>query len=211
MRRLASATASGPLAAILPASSRTLVISSAAGTTWSARPMRSASAAEMRSPVKHSSLALATPTRRARRWVPPKPGMTPSATSGWPNFALSAATMKSQASASSQPPPRAKPLTAAIHGLAECSTAWPRLPPISANVWASAGPRSFISAMSAPATNALLPAPVTTTTRMSSASSSSAAAWVRSAMTRLDSALSAASLRMVTMARCPSCSTVTVS
>ena len=37
-------------------------------------------------------------------------------------YALLDAWMKSQASASSQPPPRAKPLTAAIVGLSNCST-----------------------------------------------------------------------------------------
>ena len=119
--------------------------------------------------------------------------------------------MKSQASASSQPPPSAKPLTAAIQGLCEPSMAWPSLPPISEKAAAWAGASSFISAMSAPATNALSPAPVTAITRTSSASSSSPATSVSSAMTRDDSALSAASRRMVTMAREPSCSTVRVS
>src|SRR6185503_2918832 len=47
------------------------------------------------------------PITRARRWVPPPPGMIPSRISGWPNWALSEATIMSQASASSQPPPRA--------------------------------------------------------------------------------------------------------
>ena len=37
--------------------------------------------------------------------------------SGWPNFALSAARMKSHIIASSQPPPSAKPETAAMTGL----------------------------------------------------------------------------------------------
>jgi hypothetical protein len=37
--------------------------------------------------------------------------------SGWPNFAVSAARMKSHIIASSQPPPSAKPATAAITGL----------------------------------------------------------------------------------------------
>ena len=40
----------------------------------------------------------------------------PSETSGRPNFAFAEARMKSHASASSQPPPSAKPLTAAITG-----------------------------------------------------------------------------------------------
>ena len=42
--------------------------------------------------------------------------MMPSLISGWPNFALSAAITKSASIASSQPPPSAKPATAAITG-----------------------------------------------------------------------------------------------
>src|SRR5881394_3133362 len=49
---------------------------------------------------------------RDRRWVPPMPGIVPIVISGWPNFAVSAAMMKSQAIASSQPPPSANPATA---------------------------------------------------------------------------------------------------
>ena len=55
-----------------------------------------------------------SPTSRGRRWVPPKPGMIPSLISGWPKTADSAAMRKSQAIASSQPPPKARALTAAI-------------------------------------------------------------------------------------------------
>jgi hypothetical protein len=43
--------------------------------------------------------------------------MIPSLTSGSPNFAFSAAIRKVQAIAVSQPPPSAKPFTAAITGL----------------------------------------------------------------------------------------------
>ena len=63
------------------------------------------------------SIALALPTKRVSRCVPPAPGMMPRLISGWPNFALSAAMMMSHIIASSQPPPRAKPATAAITGL----------------------------------------------------------------------------------------------
>ncbi len=58
--------------------------------------------------------ALFVPTRRGRRCVPPKPGMMPSLISGWPKIAERAAMRTSQAIASSQPPPKARPLTAAI-------------------------------------------------------------------------------------------------
>jgi len=68
-------------------------------------------------PVRHMSIAFALPIARVSRCDPPMPGATPSLISGWPNFAFSLAMMKSAIIASSQPPPRAKPLTAAIHGL----------------------------------------------------------------------------------------------
>ena len=89
----------------------------AAGTTRATRPERSASAASIMRPVRIMSIALALPTARVSRCVPPMPGMTPSLISGWPNFALSAAMMMSHCIASSQPPPSAKPATAATIGL----------------------------------------------------------------------------------------------
>ena len=46
------------------------------------------------------------PTARVSRCVPPAPGMMPSDVSGWPNRAVSDATIRSQDIASSQPPPR---------------------------------------------------------------------------------------------------------
>ena len=60
------------------------------------------------------SSALAGPTSRGSRCVPPKPGMIPRSISGWPKEAESAAMRTSQPIASSQPPPSAMPLTAAI-------------------------------------------------------------------------------------------------
>ena len=81
------------------------------------RPQRSASAASIMRPVRHISIAFDLPTKRVRRCVPPAPGMTPSLISGWPNLAVSAAMMKSHIIASSQPPPSAKPATAAMIGL----------------------------------------------------------------------------------------------
>ena len=85
--------------------------------TWLTKPSRSASSASMRRPVSTSSIARCLPITRASRWVPPPPGMIPSVISGWPNSAVSEATIMSQASASSQPPPSAKPETAAISGV----------------------------------------------------------------------------------------------
>jgi hypothetical protein len=62
-------------------------------------------------------MALALPTARVSRCEPPMPGITPSLISGWPNFAVSAASRMSHAMASSQPPPSAYPATAATTGL----------------------------------------------------------------------------------------------
>src|SRR6516162_7610817 len=104
------------IAAMVSATFSASSIRLAAGTTRATRPERSASAASIMRPVKIRSMALALPTARARRCVPPMPGMTPSLISGWPNLALSAAMMRSHIMASSQPPPSAKPATAAMTG-----------------------------------------------------------------------------------------------
>ena len=97
-------------------------ISEAAGTTRATRLARSASVASIMRPVRHISMALALPTWRISRCVPPEPGMTPSLISGWPNLAVSAAMMMSHIMASSQPPPSAKPATAATTGLRQRAT-----------------------------------------------------------------------------------------
>ena len=73
-------------------------------------------------PVSTRSIALALPTARVRRWVPPAPGMVPMVISGWPNLAVSAAMIMSHIMAISQPPPRAKPATAAMVGLRHCAS-----------------------------------------------------------------------------------------
>ena len=62
-------------------------------------------------------MAMALPTALVSRWVPPAPGMTPMLISGWPKMALSEATIISQLMANSLPPPKQKPLTAAMSGL----------------------------------------------------------------------------------------------
>ena len=69
------------------------------------------------------------PTSLESLCVPPKPGVIPRPTSGCPNLAFEEAILKSQAMASSQPPPRAKPFTAAITGFStfymKFITFWP--------------------------------------------------------------------------------------
>ena len=87
---------------------------------WRARA-RSASSAEIGSPVRFISSARASPTRRGSRCVPPNPGMIPRLISGWPKLADCAAIRTSQAIASSQPPPSAIALTAAIVAIDERS------------------------------------------------------------------------------------------
>ncbi len=120
-------------------------------------------------PLRMSCVATPRPTSRGRRCVPPKPGRMPSLTSGCPNRARSDATRMWQASASSQPPPRAKPFTAATIGFWSRSkrekTAWPRVQ----KRRPADGSRREISSMSAPATKAR-PAPVTITASISSES-----------------------------------------
>ena len=59
------------------------------------------------------------PTKRGKRCVPPNPGVIPSPVSGWAKRALLEAIRISQAIANSQPPPNAKPLTAAMTGQRE--------------------------------------------------------------------------------------------
>jgi len=64
---------------------------------------------------------------RGSRCVPPAPGMIASEVSVSPITTLLAAMRRSQASASSVPPPKAKPLTAAMTGTRSCSTDVKRL------------------------------------------------------------------------------------
>src|SRR5262252_306693 len=80
-------------------------------------PRRNASWASMISPVKMSSHALAMPTRRGRKYVPPQSGCSPRLTNACVNFAAVEARRMSQPSARFIPAPAAAPFTAAITGL----------------------------------------------------------------------------------------------
>ena len=109
-------------------------------------------------PVRISSIARAEPIARVSRCVPPAPGMTPMRISGWPNRASSPATIRSHDIASSQPPPSAKPRTAAISG---SSVAQMRSHASNRRSLARrSGVWSASSVMSAPAANARSPDPV---------------------------------------------------
>ena len=76
-----------------------------------------ARAAETGSPVRIISIATFFGICGGSRNVPPAPARMPRLTSGSPKDAVSAATTRSEASEISVPPPRAKPLTAAMVGL----------------------------------------------------------------------------------------------
>ena len=89
---------------------------SSGDTTWLTRPRRSASAASIRSPVKIISQALAIPTTRGRKYVPPQSGCRPRLTKAWANLASVEAMRRSQPSARFMPAPAAAPLTAAMMG-----------------------------------------------------------------------------------------------
>mmetsp|Transcript_91868 Transcript_91868/g.262764 ORF Transcript_91868/g.262764 Transcript_91868/m.262764 type:complete len:205 (-) Transcript_91868:191-805(-) len=114
---LATATTGCEKAAIWAAMATASSTRVSVGNTRDTRPSESACSALMRLPVRIISMALALPIARIRRWVPPQPGMTPSLISGWPNLAFSPATIISHIMASSHPPPRAYPFTAAMTGL----------------------------------------------------------------------------------------------
>ena len=118
-------------------------------------------------------------------------------------MALSEQMRKSQLMASSQPPPRANPFTAAMTGIGNTSSArkisFPFLP--------KASPSSFVSvlicAISAPATKLFSPAPVMIRQRTASWSTPSSTAF-RSSRTSAFSAFSAFGRLMVMMPICPS-------
>ncbi len=78
------------MAGLLRSSSSTIFCvasrSCSRGTTWLTIPRFMASVAEIMRPVKMSSLAFFSPTRRGSTWVPPPPGMRPTRTSVWPSL-----------------------------------------------------------------------------------------------------------------------------
>nr|WP_293768326.1 hypothetical protein [Sporichthya sp.] len=113
--------------------------------------MANDSGAPTKRPENSRSLALAGPTSRGSRWVPPAPGMTPSNISGNPSWAFSAHTRKSAHSASSHPPPNAYPVIAAMTGLGMSATALKQACKRTERFAMSVGEMSTISLMSAPA------------------------------------------------------------
>src|SRR5680860_780985 len=112
-----------------------------------------------------------------------------------------------EASATSQPPPRAKPLTAAITGCGMRSMVVVTICPSSTQPLASSGDISFISEISAPAMNALLPEPVRITAPTSSLCPRDTKACSISRKTSLFMAFSASGLFTATVATRPSVDT----
>ena len=120
--------------------------------------------------------------------------------SGWPKRAFVEPSRMSQASAISQPPPSAKPFTAAIVGLRivsrRCAHSWPS----SEYERASRVVIRAISAMSAPAMNARSPSPVRITTRASRSRPSAASVLWSSSSSSVESAFRTSGRLIVTVA-----------
>ena len=158
-------------AAISSAALQAASSSLSSGTTSTTRPFFFAALALIGFDVRIILIPCSRPTSRGRRWVPPNPGMMPSCNSGSPNLDLGVQTRPLHARATSQPPPRATPRTAATVGLSPfsrraVSTALtsPKLSPL--------GPLANWE-MSNPALKALFPAPAITTALTSALACSS--------------------------------------
>ena len=115
MRRV-PAIASGAPRAISAASASAVALTSAAGTTRSTRPQPRARSAETGCAVRKSSRVRDSPIRATKRCRPRGAYTIPSRTGGMVSVTSGCATRRSQVAASSQPPPIALPLSAAITG-----------------------------------------------------------------------------------------------
>src|ERR1700730_4010965 len=102
--------------------------------------------------------------------------MIPSFTSGCASLAVLLAIRIVQESASSQPPPRAKPLIAQIEGFPIVSSRWNTPWPNWEKSFPSTGVRCASSPISAPATKDFSPAPVRISTRTDASSRASTSA-----------------------------------
>ena len=109
MQALLAASAAAGRPAMRRAVSVARCASSARGTAQCTTPRPAAAAPSRISAPRMSREASAGPHSRVSRCVPPAPGIKPSRTSGRPILASFAAMRRSQASASSKPPPIAAP------------------------------------------------------------------------------------------------------
>ena len=159
-----AATARGAFSAIRSAQAMAASRAPPDSVTSLSIPASSASSAVIGSPVTAISMAFVNPTLAGRRISPPPAAKRPTLTSRMPIFAPFEATRRSQVSASSHPPARAKPSIAQISGF-----------------WLPAWIKSIIGPMSSPRAKAFRsipeqkprPLPVSTpAVRESSASSS---------------------------------------
>ena len=208
VRRMAC-TASGPLAAIAPASSRALPRAWPSGTTWPISPIRCASAALRCRPVSSISAAIVYGICRGSRTADPPSGNSPQRASETPNRALSPATRTSVAWRISVPPATAGPSTAATSGLVS------RRPLSSASIRDRSAPPlrkpspgcdRVIALRSAPAQKAP-PAPVRTQARIPGSASTLSHAARMMASISAESALRTRGLFIVTIRTGPRCST----
>src|SRR5687767_10065403 len=130
--------------------------------------------------------------------------MRPRLISGWPKRAVSAAIRSVHAIASSQPPPSAKPLIAAITGLPSCSIESKICWPWRACSLPATGESTASSLMSAPATKAFSPLPVRTIARTPASALNAAMALASSVSVWLFRALRTFGRLRETMATAPS-------
>ena len=147
----------------------------------------SARSAEIGAPARHSS-SVARARQAQQALAAAEAGDEAEVDFRLPTFAVSAAMRRWQLIASSSPPPRAKPLTIAITGLGIFSTKRIMRCPRSEKSRASTALMPAISAMSAPATKALGPLPVSTTTRTAGSAAAASKAACRARMVALSSA-----------------------
>ena len=138
--------------------------------------------------------------------MPPAPGIVPRLISGWPKRAFSAAMTMSHIIAISQPPPSAKPATAAMTGLRHCATRSQPLVMKSSAIGLACRSCPAISLMSAPAAKAFS-LPVRTMAPIAGSPSRSSSAAPSSAISAAFSAFSACGRFSVTMPTGPCRST----
>ena len=160
---MANLSATGLLSINLFANSLTSPSNLSAGTTLLINPTCSASLASISSPVNISSNAFFLPINLGKSDIATA-GRTPIFISGVPNRASSEAITMSQDIASSHPPPRANPFTAAIVGLPRFVSARESSPNLPRKSRICRVVLSLTSLRSAPALNTRSPAPVKTTT-----------------------------------------------
>lgn len=167
--RFAARTATGPSAAIDPASSRAQAFSSSPFDARFTMPGSSASVAPKRRPVKIRSSAAASPTSRCRRWVPPAFGRIASEVSVGPNCAWPAAPRRSRPKRSAIAPPNANPLTTATVGRGKASTSPIRARMLRTKIGTRSTGTDSRCFKSAPARKARPPAPGGSTQRIEGA------------------------------------------